>query len=117
MPRRSTIGTNPLVEPAPEPASEASNPSQSNAAPAERVFAAWAAGIQATLEAMFDAQNNVLRASLVSLEASARAEGRLAERWTAAAQEVQQATLDAFRTRLSVVAQTDAPPESQSPVP
>ena len=115
MPRRSTIGTNPLVEPSPDPSPEPAGQS-GDTAPAERVFAAWAAGMQATLEAMFDAQNNVLRASLISLEATARAEGRLAERWTAAAQEVQQATLDAFRARVHILEPAD-PTETPPPSP
>jgi hypothetical protein len=98
---RSTIGVNPLdASPTPARAAPPQTEKLEGAAAGQRVFAAWAAGTEGVLKALFEAQNSALRANLSVLEASATAQRNVTRELTEAAREAQAAALEAFRTRL-----------------
>ncbi len=61
------------------------------------LFEAWASGAEASLRAAFELQNTALSAGLSLVEAN-NASGRdMARHWSAAARQVQQTTLEAWR--------------------
>jgi hypothetical protein len=116
MPRRTTIGVNPLdaVTPAPgavrgrrpagRPAEEvqaatgAALASVETAADASySVLDAWLDGLEATVRATLDAQNGVLTAGLSLVDATASGGRATLEHWTEATRQAQEAALAAFR--------------------
>jgi hypothetical protein len=92
--RKSTIGKNPL-DAAPEP-SPPTQPEDSG----RRVFEAWVAATEATLESTFAAQNAALAAQLSVLETSAASNRVAIQRWAEAAREAQRAALEVFHANV-----------------
>jgi hypothetical protein len=101
--RKTTIGRNPLDAVRDNrPASERRSPASPEAADetgdaSRRVFEAWVAGTEATLRATFDAQNAALAAGLAIVDATVESQRGLVEEWRRAAEQAQQAALEAFR--------------------
>ena len=67
-----------------------------------RVFSAWADGAEATLKAMFDAQNTALQANMSVLQSATVANQAAVRRWTEMARQAQRAALEAFRANLEM---------------
>jgi hypothetical protein len=118
---RSTIGINPLdLSPLPAAADERAPGSPASAGDSDRsaagkgVFAAWAAGTESVLKALFDAHDAALRANQAALEASANTQRQIAHEWTEAARQARDAALGACRTGLQAAspphAEDDRPP-------
>ncbi len=70
----------------------------------QRVFSAWAAGAEASLKAVFDAQNVALQGSISLLEATGGGGREALKQWSELARKAQQAALEAFRTTVGAVA-------------
>ena len=62
-----------------------------------KLFTAYAQGIEVALRGSFEVQNAIFAAGLSFLDASANSSRNLAQQWTEAMQEAQQATLDAWQ--------------------
>ena len=63
-----------------------------------KLFDAWTAGAEATLQAAFELQNASVAAGGAFLEAATTSQRAVVQQWDTAAHGAQQATLEAFRT-------------------
>jgi hypothetical protein len=117
---RSTIGINPLdLSPLPTTAEdkpkvvEPPQPDERSELtdPGRGVFAAWAASTEGILEALLETQTATLEANLTALEAGAKAQQRIAHKWTEAARTAQAAALVAFH---SAGRQATPPPKNSA---
>ena len=70
----------------------------------QKVFSAWAAGAEASLKAVFDAQDVALRGSISLLETPSGGGREALKQWSEQARKAQQAALEAFRTTVGTVA-------------
>ena len=66
-----------------------------------KLFDAWASGAEASLQAAFALQNTALSAGLSLVEANNASGCAAAQRWSDAARQAQQATLEAWRASVS----------------
>lgn len=102
MPRRSTIGINPLAalsEEAPRPRTAPAPLTPSPAAgPTDRALSAWAGWPAASIQAAMELHSGLLQATLVSLDSFRRSYDILAQHWSSLTREAQEAMLDAFWT-------------------
>lgn len=70
----------------------------------QKVFSAWATGAEASLKAVFDAQNVALQGSISVLETTGGSGREALKQWSDVARKAQQAALEAFRTSVGAVA-------------
>jgi hypothetical protein len=75
------------------------------AAASRKVFDAWAAGVETTLKATFEAENAALEAGLSVLDAAAAVDRTAFQEWATAARKAQEAALEAFRANTRAAGQ------------